>query len=395
MPKLLLWSDSVCAATGFGRVARTICAALPDWDITQVGLNHLEELDHFYGCVNIHPTTSEDPWGLSIARKLYLENDYDLFIVIQDLHASSPWAEEFTAARISRSLRALPYTPTIYHYPVDGPMLGDVDFVKFADHAIACTQWGADLIKPLLRGREADVIPHAVDTRMYRPVPPRAKAALRESIFGIAPDDDTLAVLSVGVNTDRKDHFSALAAIKELNQAQLRGKLYIHTKAIANSIDIHCQGRSLGLSPLEYRVADASVLGCSDSAMNKLYNAADCLLFTSRREGFGIPMIEALAAGIPVLAPNYGPFVEVLARGSFGYLHEPSGLVWIRGDNRGPGWQSDPSVIARHLGFLRAARIEVGSERSAWARVHVEENYSLAAVIPMWQRYIQEILHGS
>jgi glycosyltransferase involved in cell wall biosynthesis len=396
VPRLLLWSDSVCAKTGFSRVARTICGALSeDWEIIQVGLNHPDRLvEHDY--VQIHIAPEDEPTGLKLARDLYLEQDFDLFIIIQDLHITAQWASTFTAAKIVRRLQAKPPVPTIYHYPVDGPMAGDVDFLHFADDNISATHWGVRTLEPLLPMVDVAVIPHAVDTSVFHALPSRERAELKSEIYGIRPTDETLAVLSVGVNSERKDHFTSLAAIHELNREEVKGKLYLHTKGVANGMDTYSQAVALDLTSLEYHVADTSLLGCSDEALNRLYNASDCLLFSSRREGFGIPMIEAMAAGVSVLAPDYGPFKEVLRDGNFGYLHSPSGLVWLRDDHRGPSWQSSAQTIARHLDFLHAATVEAWDappEKLSAAVEHVKSTYSLEVVTTLWRDKIKEIAH--
>lgn len=51
----------------------------------------------------------------------------------------------------------------------------------------------------------------------------------------------------------------------------------------------------------------------SDDALRSLYANARAFLFPSREEGFGVPVLEALAAGVPVVASNSSSIPEVAA----------------------------------------------------------------------------------
>lgn len=50
----------------------------------------------------------------------------------------------------------------------------------------------------------------------------------------------------------------------------------------------------------------------SDVGLNKLYNEAFCLFYTSLYEGFGLPVLEAQQAGCPVIALNASSIPEVI-----------------------------------------------------------------------------------
>ncbi len=47
-----------------------------------------------------------------------------------------------------------------------------------------------------------------------------------------------------------------------------------------------------------------------DATRRDLYLLADALLFTSEREGFGIPILEAGAARLPIFCADIPPFRE-------------------------------------------------------------------------------------
>lgn len=48
--------------------------------------------------------------------------------------------------------------------------------------------------------------------------------------------------------------------------------------------------------------------------LGRLYNMADVFLWPSRGEGFGLPPLEALACGMPVIASNYSSHLEFLKK---------------------------------------------------------------------------------
>lgn len=69
--------------------------------------------------------------------------------------------------------------------------------------------------------------------------------------------------------------------------------------------------------------------GVSDIQLAHLYHAAGVLAFPSHTEGFGLPALEAMHAGCPVVASNRGSLPEVV--GDAAILLEPTDVSgWVR-----------------------------------------------------------------
>ena len=97
----------------------------------------------------------------------------------------------------------------------------------------------------------------------------------------------------------------------------------------------------------------------TDSQLLMLYRAAAALVYPSRYEGFGLPVLEAMACGTPVIASRAASIPEVL--GDAGTLLDP--------DDE-PGWADE---IARVIGdeFHSARLRKAGLTRAkefSWAR---------------------------
>lgn len=91
----------------------------------------------------------------------------------------------------------------------------------------------------------------------------------------------------------------------------------------------------------------------SEEDLNALYQGAECLIHPSWHEGFGLTVLEAFGAGIPVVASNRGAIPEVA--GDAAILLDPSAPpeVWATGIERARG-QERPRLIAK--GRERAKR---------------------------------------
>lgn len=119
--------------------------------------------------------------------------------------------------------------------------------------------------------------------------------------------------LTVGTIEPRKQHAQLLDAFDELwasgSDAHLVivGKLGWMVEDLEKRLDTH-QERGKKLHWLH---------GISDDELNSLYRDAACLIFPSRDEGFGLPLIEAAQHRVPIIARDIPVFREVAGEHAF------------------------------------------------------------------------------
>ncbi|WP_299597885.1 glycosyltransferase family 4 protein [uncultured Microbulbifer sp.] len=96
---------------------------------------------------------------------------------------------------------------------------------------------------------------------------------------------------------------------------------FLHAKKIHPNIQLIIFGR-------EDIVRNASIDGVtilenpSQSQIRETYARSDGYIFSSRTEGFGLPILEALACGCPVIATKAGCAVDYIQPGKNGYLSD-------------------------------------------------------------------------
>ena len=115
--------------------------------------------------------------------------------------------------------------------------------------------------------------------------------------------DDAFVVLHVGSTVDRKNVPLVINTVARLRQhsdvylLQVGGRFTAEQEQLIDRLDL--------------RRAVRSVAAADETTLRRAYRAADVLLFPSLYEGFGFPVLEAFASGLPVVTSGAGGLKEV------------------------------------------------------------------------------------
>jgi glycosyltransferase involved in cell wall biosynthesis len=162
-------------------------------------------------------------------------------------------------------------------------------------------------------------------------------------------------VLYTGTIEPRKNLVRVVEALAEVHRrgcpiplvlvGQWGPRAYPELKATIEQLALTSHVRFLGYVPTTDLVA--------------LYNLATVFVFPSEYEGFGLPVVEAMACGLPVITADRSSLAEIVGRG--GYLVDPYGVDEI----------AEAIACLLHSADLRADLRQRGLQRAAefsWQR---------------------------
>jgi glycosyltransferase involved in cell wall biosynthesis len=142
------------------------------------------------------------------------------------------------------------------------------------------------------------------------------EAATETSERDTPTDTPQKIILFVGTLEPRKNLPRLLRAYKRLVKTSDTPKLVIVGGGGWGADNLADQISALGLSD---HVQLRGYL--SDQQLNALYASATCVIVPSLYEGFGLPVVEAMSHGVPVIASNTSSLPEVV--GDAGLLIDP------------------------------------------------------------------------
>jgi glycosyltransferase involved in cell wall biosynthesis len=125
-------------------------------------------------------------------------------------------------------------------------------------------------------------------------------------------------IISIGTLEPRKNHAFLLRVLKE---AKKRGKLYSLTIVGGGESEVLLKTLAADLGVASQVTFTGYLLGASGLLQrHRLY------AHSAKIESFGLVLVEALSAGLPVIAPPVGGIPEIITDGVEGYLWDTSNV---------------------------------------------------------------------
>jgi glycosyltransferase involved in cell wall biosynthesis len=185
--------------------------------------------------------------------------------------------------------------------------------VERADHILTDSNWTRDDVITHL-----EVLPEQVTTvhlaaaQVYRPITDRQEVRRAVMRYGLPSD----FIIFVGTLEPRKNVPTLLKALRQLRD----GGYDVHLAIVGRKGWLYEEIFST-LTELKLAEQVHFLENVSSEDLARLYNAARCLTLPSYYEGFGLPPLEAMACGTPVVVSDRSSLPEVV--GDAGLLIEP------------------------------------------------------------------------
>ena len=321
--KILWWSNSPWAPTGYGVGTKGVVYPLNEhYNVRALSYYGLEGAALGFNNLICYPRLF-DPYGIDAAKLIHRYWKPDIMITLFDIWiGDSPLlsGERNWFTKINPLWVA--YFP-VDHDPIPPPIINQA---RQAYRCVAMSQFGRRQLE--MEGISTEYIPHGVDTEVFRPsedkvldskelfklsetLQPNKKEPWPEGSFIIGKVATNKDTLRKGFDRD----FAALQIFLDQNPDACRDtRMHLHT--LKNFPGAYPLGHLAEINKVsEYiRVTNPFSIYCGmvSADLAKMYGAFDVLLNASQAEGFGIPIIEAAACGVPSIGTRFTSMPELI-----------------------------------------------------------------------------------
>ncbi len=326
------------------------------------------------------------PWGEDVLDAHMRHFGAHLLVTLMDV-----WVQDFFGKHAQRE--GWLWAPWM---PVDQEPVPQVviERLEGAYWVLPYSRWGEEKLHEV-GITNTTYIPHGVDTRTFDILFDDDRRLLRAKA-GIAPDAFVIGMVAANKGyPPRKAFPEQLLAFKKFKERVPNAVLYLHTLtstahggvdilAILKNLDLRVGEDVLITDQYQY------VMGLSEESMAKMFGIFDILTLCSYGEGFGIPIIEAQACGVPVVVANNSAMPELCHVGRVVKKQHP---LWT--PLNAWAYMPDPEAIFEaymELYEVWATQPEVWWEMREAARAWVVQHFDWDVVVDQyWRPFLSEV----
>ncbi len=221
-----------------------------------------------------------------------------------------------------------------------------------ADRVFTPSTWGRQImVDNGVEARRIHVVPGGVERACFTPWGPKLRQL----------ESPAFKFLMIGAYQTRKGYAELFTAFRQAFGDRRDVELIVKADSFATpSAREKHRALILANAPPQVRVVEGRL---ADAGIAALYRSCDCFVFPSHGEGCGLPLFEAMACGLPVIATRcsghsqllnqfVGRFIEIDALRKPVTAHDF--LKWYRWKNEAGYWH-EPTVDSLAAAMQRVA----------------------------------------
>jgi len=302
--RILVISDSPILYSGLGRWCRELVLRLiPDHEVAIAGW-HYDGRKHDYP-VHIYPLEKLTTNTVRQLANIIEDFQPDIVLGLGDIDYFGDFVE--LKERFARS-RAMSF---MLYLTVDGNPLNPnwIPIAKTADKLFVCTEFAKKVLFSLDPSLKSEVVQLGYDPNVFG-------EANREQLrtangFGL----DKFIIVTNQQNTVRHNLNALIWAFADFlkEKPEADALLYMNTDIQDQAgPNLRYEARRAGIEDkIMFGKNNSVIAAIPDSEINGLYNLADVIVSPSCNEGFGLPILEAMSAGVIPIGTNYSSLVEL------------------------------------------------------------------------------------